>query len=82
MCILSFTLRLQILLQRRKKYKSRTILGYKTLCEGSVRMDQVLQRSRDMQIDLGGDGKSARKCGPLARLTAYQVVIFKNILLE
>lgn len=38
-----------------------------------MRMDQVLQRSRDMQIDLGGDGKSARKAGPLARLTAYQV---------
>ncbi|XP_013147792.1 PREDICTED: phosphofurin acidic cluster sorting protein 2-like [Papilio polytes] len=33
--------RLQIMLQRRKKYKNRTILGYKTLAEGVIRMDQV-----------------------------------------
>ncbi|GBP68218.1 Phosphofurin acidic cluster sorting protein 1 [Eumeta japonica] len=29
------------MLQRRKKYKNRTILGYKTLAEGVIRMDQV-----------------------------------------
>ncbi|CAH2045973.1 unnamed protein product, partial [Iphiclides podalirius] len=33
--------RLQIMLQRRKKYKNRTILGYKTLAEGVIRMDQL-----------------------------------------
>lgn len=33
--------KLHILLQRRKRYKNRTILGYKTLAEGVIRMDQV-----------------------------------------
>jgi hypothetical protein len=33
--------KLQILLQRRKKYKNRTILGYKTLALGQVSMAQV-----------------------------------------
>lgn len=36
-----YNFRLQIMLQRRKKYKNRTILGYKTLAEGVIRMDQV-----------------------------------------
>ncbi|XP_076830574.1 phosphofurin acidic cluster sorting protein 2 isoform X1 [Brachyhypopomus gauderio] len=35
--------KLQILLQRRKRYKNRTILGYKTLAAGSVDMAEVLQ---------------------------------------
>ncbi|XP_015269863.1 PREDICTED: phosphofurin acidic cluster sorting protein 2 [Gekko japonicus] len=34
---------LQILLQRRKRYKNRTILGYKTLAGGSVNMAEVMQ---------------------------------------
>lgn len=33
--------RLQILIQRRKRYKNRTMLGFKTLAEGFIRMDQV-----------------------------------------
>lgn len=33
--------KLHILLQRRKRYKNRTILGFKTLAEGLIRMDQV-----------------------------------------
>lgn len=33
--------KLHILLQRRKRYKQRTMLGYKTLAEGVIRMDQV-----------------------------------------
>jgi len=32
---------LQIMLQRRKKYKNRTILGYKTLAAGHIDMSQV-----------------------------------------
>ena len=32
---------LQIMLQRRKKYKNRTILGFKTLAVGLVNMGQV-----------------------------------------
>nr|CAI5819603.1 unnamed protein product [Callosobruchus analis] len=33
--------KLHILLQRRKRYKNRTMLGFKTLAEGVIRMDQV-----------------------------------------
>uniref|UniRef100_A0A8C5XJP0 Phosphofurin acidic cluster sorting protein 2 n=1 Tax=Microcebus murinus TaxID=30608 RepID=A0A8C5XJP0_MICMU len=35
--------KLQIMLQRRKRYKNRTILGYKTLAAGSVSMAEVMQ---------------------------------------
>ncbi|XP_068619241.1 phosphofurin acidic cluster sorting protein 1 isoform X2 [Battus philenor] len=63
--------RLQIMLQRRKKYKNRTILGYKTLAEGVIRMDQVLQKSMDMELELTGvGGKVGAAAGqPVARLT-------------
>ncbi|KPJ01510.1 Phosphofurin acidic cluster sorting protein 1 [Papilio xuthus] len=50
------------MLQRRKKYKNRTILGYKTLAEGVIRMDQVLQRSMDMELELTGVGGSKCEC--------------------
>ncbi|XP_072930175.1 phosphofurin acidic cluster sorting protein 1 [Epargyreus clarus] len=63
--------RLQIMLQRRKKYKNRTILGYKTLAEGVIRMDQVLQRSMDMELELTSvGGKMGAAAGqPVAKLT-------------
>ncbi|XP_069853521.1 phosphofurin acidic cluster sorting protein 2 isoform X6 [Dipodomys merriami] len=35
--------KLQIMLQRRKRYKNRTILGYKTLAMGSINMAEVMQ---------------------------------------
>uniref|UniRef100_A0A3B3TTF0 Phosphofurin acidic cluster sorting protein 2 n=1 Tax=Poecilia latipinna TaxID=48699 RepID=A0A3B3TTF0_9TELE len=35
--------KLQIMLQRRKRYKNRTILGYKTLAMGSIDMAEVMQ---------------------------------------
>ncbi|XP_030212078.1 phosphofurin acidic cluster sorting protein 2 [Gadus morhua] len=35
--------KLQILLQRRKRYKNRTILGYKTLAAGTIDMAEVMQ---------------------------------------
>ncbi|KAM9437123.1 phosphofurin acidic cluster sorting protein 1a isoform 1-T1 [Salvelinus alpinus] len=35
--------RLQIMLQRRKRYKNRTILGYKTLALGLINMAEVMQ---------------------------------------
>ncbi|XP_057715339.1 phosphofurin acidic cluster sorting protein 2 isoform X4 [Corythoichthys intestinalis] len=35
--------KLQILLQRRKRYKNRTILGYKTLAVGCIDMAEVMQ---------------------------------------
>lgn len=36
------------MLQRRKKYKNRTILGYKTLAEGVIRMDQVRYTNEEL----------------------------------
>ncbi|XP_036737974.2 phosphofurin acidic cluster sorting protein 2 isoform X5 [Manis pentadactyla] len=35
--------KLQIMLQRRKRYKHRTILGYKTLAAGAINMAEVMQ---------------------------------------
>ncbi|XP_001358795.2 phosphofurin acidic cluster sorting protein 2 isoform X1 [Drosophila pseudoobscura] len=65
--------RLVILLQRRKKYKSRTILGYKTLAEGIIRMDAVLQKSMDMVIELTASGKNGRPGTVVACLRAERV---------
>ncbi|XP_024916835.1 phosphofurin acidic cluster sorting protein 2-like isoform X6 [Cynoglossus semilaevis] len=39
--------RLQIMLQRRKRYKNRTILGYKTLAVGVINMSEVMQHPTD-----------------------------------
>jgi len=51
---------LQIMLQRRKKYKNRTILGYKTLGTGLINMSHVLQREMEQELELvdnkGGGG--------------------------
>ncbi|XP_055586779.1 phosphofurin acidic cluster sorting protein 2 isoform X2 [Uranotaenia lowii] len=65
--------RLLILLQRRKKYKTRTILGYKTLAEGVIRMDAVLQKSMDMTVELNGTWKAGRQALTIATLRATQV---------
>jgi phosphofurin acidic cluster sorting protein 2 len=62
-----------ILLQRRKKYKTRTILGYKTLAEGVIRMDAVLQKSMDMTVELSDTSKSGRPGFPIATIRAMQV---------
>lgn len=72
--VLTFlTFRLLILLQRRKKYKTRTILGYKTLAEGVIRMDAVLQKSMDMTVELSDTGKNGRPGFPIATIRAVQV---------
>ncbi|XP_038654793.1 phosphofurin acidic cluster sorting protein 1-like [Scyliorhinus canicula] len=39
--------KLQIMLQRRKRYKNRTILGYKTLALGTIDMAEVMQHPTD-----------------------------------
>ncbi|XP_076830585.1 phosphofurin acidic cluster sorting protein 2 isoform X2 [Brachyhypopomus gauderio] len=39
--------RLQVMLQRRKRYKNRTILGYKTLALGVINMAEVMQHPSD-----------------------------------
>ena len=43
---------LQLLIQRRRKYKNRHILGFKTLAIGHINLDDVLQYagSRDIRI--------------------------------
>ncbi|XP_014298743.1 phosphofurin acidic cluster sorting protein 2 isoform X3 [Microplitis demolitor] len=47
--------KLLILLQRRKRYKNRTMLGYKTLAEGVINMAQVLQKQMDLELELVSD---------------------------
>lgn len=69
----SLVFRLLILLQRRKKYKTRTILGYKTLAEGVIRMDAVLQKSMDMTVELSDTGKNGRPTFPIATIRCTQV---------
>ncbi|XP_069500988.1 phosphofurin acidic cluster sorting protein 1 isoform X1 [Ambystoma mexicanum] len=45
--------KLQIMLQRRKRYKNRTILGYKTLAVGLINMAEVLQHPSEGPQVLG-----------------------------
>ncbi|KAK1791327.1 hypothetical protein P4O66_013343 [Electrophorus voltai] len=45
--------RLQVMLQRRKRYKNRTILGYKTLAIGVINMAEVMQHPSDEGLVLG-----------------------------
>lgn len=66
--------KLHILLQRRKRYKNRTMLGFKTLAEGVIRMDQVLQKPLDLELDLTADsGGKDKISGTCARLYILQV---------
>ena len=44
---------LEIRLQRRKRYRNRTIRGYKTLLRGEVNMSGVLQKSFQVMTILG-----------------------------
>ncbi|XP_019630943.1 PREDICTED: phosphofurin acidic cluster sorting protein 1-like isoform X9 [Branchiostoma belcheri] len=44
--------KLQIMLQRRKRYKNRPVLGFKTLAVGLVNMAQVLQRPMDSDLTM------------------------------
>ncbi|VDN18850.1 unnamed protein product [Gongylonema pulchrum] len=43
---------LQILVQRRKRYKNRPILGYKTLAIGTINLSEVLQNSCIREVTL------------------------------
>uniref|UniRef100_A0A667XPZ0 Phosphofurin acidic cluster sorting protein 1a n=1 Tax=Myripristis murdjan TaxID=586833 RepID=A0A667XPZ0_9TELE len=45
--------RLHVMLQRRKRYKNRTILGYKTLAVGVINMAEVMQHPTDGAQILG-----------------------------
>ncbi|RWS30045.1 Phosphofurin acidic cluster sorting protein 2-like protein [Leptotrombidium deliense] len=61
---------LHILLQRRKRYKNRAILGFKTLAAGLINMSEVLQRSNCMEkeLDLRGCVKDLGKNEVVARI--------------
>lgn len=61
---------LQILLQRRKRYKNRAILGYKTLAGGIINMADVLQRSHLMgkELELRENSKDLRKSDVVAKV--------------
>lgn len=52
---------LQVMLQRRKKYKNKTILGYKVLAMGQINMAQVLQKNCDKELHLFSDTKEHTK---------------------
>ncbi|KAK9891066.1 hypothetical protein WA026_013392 [Henosepilachna vigintioctopunctata] len=66
--------KLHIVLQRRKRYKNRTMLGYKTLAEGVIRMDQVLQKHMDLELELMADSNGKEKGAvPVARLSVMQI---------
>lgn len=66
--------KLHILLQRRKRYKNRTMLGFKTLAEGIIRMDQVLQKQMDLELELLPENTSKDKIATaVARLTVLQL---------
>ena len=71
---IEYIFRLLILLQRRKKYKTRAILGYKTLAEGVVKMDAVLQKSMDLNVELSDTTcKNGRAGFPVAIIRANQI---------
>ncbi|XP_035256562.1 phosphofurin acidic cluster sorting protein 2-like isoform X2 [Anguilla rostrata] len=63
--------RLQILLQRRKRYKNRTILGYKTLALGIINMAEVMQHPRD-----GGQILGLHSNGKEAPVRAAEISVF------
>ncbi|XP_014471099.1 PREDICTED: phosphofurin acidic cluster sorting protein 2 isoform X3 [Dinoponera quadriceps] len=65
--------KLLILLQRRKRYKNRTMLGYKTLAEGIINMAQVLQRQMDLELELISD-KAEKYGGHSIALARVSVV--------
>ncbi|XP_025833847.1 phosphofurin acidic cluster sorting protein 1 [Agrilus planipennis] len=66
--------KLHVLLQRKKRYKNRTMLGFKTLAEGIIRMDHVLQKQMDLELELLAEGSSKDKgATPVARVTVQQL---------
>lgn len=63
---------LLVTLQRRKRYKNRAMLGYKTIATGAINMAEVLQRPLGRELELQpqpGGGSSSEEAGPaMARL--------------
>ncbi|XP_066534647.1 phosphofurin acidic cluster sorting protein 2 isoform X3 [Hoplias malabaricus] len=65
--------KLQILLQRRKRYKNRTILGYKTLAAGSVDMAEVMQHPAEGGQILSLCGHQKDLQGKVAEIWIYSL---------
>ena len=61
------------MLQRRKRYKNRTILGYKTLCSGTINMAAAIQRQMDLELDLYGEKDEAANKDGLANVLMARV---------
>ncbi|XP_015912437.1 phosphofurin acidic cluster sorting protein 1 [Parasteatoda tepidariorum] len=62
---------LQIMLQRRKRYKNRAILGFKTLACGIINMAEVLQRPMDKELELHSNNKE--KSEVIAKVLMYAI---------
>lgn len=60
---------LLVTLQRRKRYKNRAMLGYKTIATGAINMAEVLQRPLGRELELqpqpgSGGGTGGEESGP------------------
>ncbi|XP_051567587.1 phosphofurin acidic cluster sorting protein 1-like isoform X2 [Myxocyprinus asiaticus] len=65
--------KLQIMLQRRKRYKNRTILGYKTLAHGLINMAEVMQHPMEGAQVLGLHSQLKEVSVPVAEIRVYSV---------
>ncbi|KAM9501390.1 phosphofurin acidic cluster sorting protein 1 isoform 2-T2 [Clarias gariepinus] len=65
--------KLQIMLQRRKRYKNRTILGYKTLALGLINMAEVMQHPSDGAQVLGLHSQLKDASVPVAEVRVYSL---------
>ncbi|XP_017574550.1 phosphofurin acidic cluster sorting protein 1-like isoform X1 [Pygocentrus nattereri] len=65
--------KLQIMLQRRKRYKNRTILGYKTLALGLINMAEVMQHPTEGAQVLGLHSQLKDASVPVAEVRVYSL---------
>ncbi|XP_061619919.1 phosphofurin acidic cluster sorting protein 1-like isoform X3 [Phyllopteryx taeniolatus] len=65
--------KLQIMLQRRKRYKNRTILGYKTLALGLINMAEVMQHPSEGAQVLGLHSQLKDASLPVAEMRVYSL---------
>uniref|UniRef100_A0A8C6WYN6 Phosphofurin acidic cluster sorting protein 1 n=1 Tax=Neogobius melanostomus TaxID=47308 RepID=A0A8C6WYN6_9GOBI len=65
--------KLQIMLQRRKRYKNRTILGYKTLALGLINMAEVMQHPTEGAQVLGLHSQLKDASVPVAEIRVYSL---------
>uniref|UniRef100_G1TGQ6 Phosphofurin acidic cluster sorting protein 1 n=1 Tax=Oryctolagus cuniculus TaxID=9986 RepID=G1TGQ6_RABIT len=65
--------KLQIMLQRRKRYKNRTILGYKTLAVGLINMAEVMQHPHEGALALGLHSNVKDVSVPVAEIKIYSL---------